>query len=368
LRIALITDKFNVGGGLEHIYQIVNSMQDFNFFIFAKGGDAQDKFKHLNNVFLTSSGYNREFVLKFNPDVIHIHHLKPLFHFYRMNYLSFYHVPIVFTAHGIHIHKYEFFKQDATAKIKFWLRFNLEKYLFNKVNKIITVSEEDKNFIAENYRIDIAKIDYIQNGINFAPIENIVSSKEDLRAKLNLPIDKFIFLTVARFDFQKGYDILLNSIKMLKSRIDAKNMLFVMVGDGETLNESKSFVNKNNLKDLVLFEGKRNNVYEFMKASDCFILPSRWEGLPIAIIEAGASKLFVIASDTYGNRSVVKHLNNGILFKNLSSEDLLQKIIWVLYNKTSLSEYSLKLYENITQNYNVNQMIEKLRVLYGRLT
>jgi glycosyltransferase involved in cell wall biosynthesis len=367
LRIALITDKFNIGGGLEHIYQIVNSMQDFNFFIFAKGGDAQDKFKHLNNVFLTSSGYNREFVLKFNPDVIHIHHLKPLFHFYRMNYLSFYHVPVVFTAHGMHIYKYEFYKQDVMTKIKFWLRFNLEKYLFNRVNKIITVSEEDKNFIVKNYHIDIAKIDYVSNGINFAPIENIISSKEDLRIKLNLPLDKFIFLTVARFDFQKGYDILLNSIKMLKSRINTKNILFVMVGDGETLDESKSFVNKNNLKDLVLFEGKCNNVYEFMKASDCFILPSRWEVLPITIIEAGALKLFVIASDTYGNRSIVKHLNNGILFKNLSSEDLLQKIIWVLDNKNNLSTYSLNLYENVTQDYNVNQMIEKLRSLYRGL-
>ncbi|MGB9755997.1 MAG: glycosyltransferase family 4 protein, partial [Desulfurella sp.] len=251
MKIALVTDEFKVGGGLEHIYQVAKAMENIEFFIFAKGGETKGKFKDFKNVSLISSGYHPDLVLQYKPDIIHIHHLKPLFSFYKLHHTSFYEIPIIFTAHGMHIHKYEFFKEQLFSKIKYHLRFNLEKYLFSKVSKVISVSKEDRDFIVENYRIDSRKIEYITNGVDFSTIDSTVSSKKELRKKLNLPEGKYIFLTIAGFDFQKGYDILLQSIKTLQANYDCKDMLFVFVGDGKTLNESKKFAIENNLTDLL---------------------------------------------------------------------------------------------------------------------
>lgn len=367
MRIALLTDTFKVGGGLEHIYQIAKSIPDYEFFVFAKSGYAKDKFEALANVSLVPLGYAPSLVLKYKPDIIHIHHLKPLFRFYRIKHVAFYEIPIVFTVHGMHIHKYEFLENSLSNKLRFNLRFALERYLFNKTNKVICVSMEDKKFIMENYNIGEEKIEYVTNGIDFTHIDDVTEPKEELRKKLNLPLDKCLFLTAARFDFQKGYDILLKAIKILKADYNTKDLMFVFVGDGDTLDESKAFAAENNLNDIVSFQGRKNNVYEFMKASDCFILPSRWEGLPITIIEAGASKLPVIASDTYGNREIIEHEQNGILFKNLDSADLAEKIAKAAPDCHKLSHYGYALREKVKRDYNIDLMIEKLKKVYKKL-
>ncbi|MCB0294672.1 MAG: glycosyltransferase, partial [Calditrichaeota bacterium] len=61
------------------------------------------------------------------------------------------------------------------------------------------------------------------------------------------------------------------------------------------------------VSDLVRFTGSRDDVYRFMKACDLLLLPSRWEGLPITLLEAAVCRLPMLVSDTYGNREIVTH-------------------------------------------------------------
>lgn len=317
MKIALVTDSFTIGGGLEHIYQICLGMPDIDFGVFAKDGNAKDKFELLPNVKIFSSGYDEKYIKTFNPDIVHIHHLKPLLKLYKMD------TKTIFTIHGVHLHKYEFMS-GFKAKVLRFLRLNLEKYLYKSVDKIITVSDDDKMFLKEFYRIES---EVIYNGIDYRPIEQIVLLKEELRDKHNISKDKQIYLTVARFDFPKGYDILINAIKILKDKKKLDNKLFLFVGDGELTNEMKNLVDEFELNGNIIFLGKRTDVYELMKASDCFILPSRWEGFPITLIEAMACNLPIIASNTYGNRTVKSLEQNINLFDNLDSLDLSKKIL-----------------------------------------
>lgn len=326
MKIALVTDSFTIGGGLEHIYQICLGMLDIDFGVFAKDGNAKEKFEKLPNVKIFSSGYDEKYIKSFNPDIVHIHHLKPLLKLYKMD------AKTIFTVHGVHLHKYEFVNGFKAMALKF-LRLNLEKYLYKSVDKIITVSDDDKAFLKEYYKIDS---EVIYNGIDYRPIEQIVLSKEELRDKLNIKKDKQIYLTVARFDFPKGYDILINAIKILKDKKMLKNKLFLFVGDGELTNEMKNLVDESELNENIIFMGKRTDVYELMKSADCFILPSRWEGFPITLIEAMACNLPIIASNTYGNRTVKSLEQNINLFDNLDSLDLSKKILEFKYVKYSV--------------------------------
>lgn len=317
MKIALVTDSFTTGGGLEHIYQICLGMPNIKFGVFANDGNAKEKFETLPNVKIFSSGYDERYIKNFNPDIVHIHHLRPLIKLYKIE------IKTIFTVHGVHLHKYEF-TSGIKSKMSRFLRLNLEKYLYEKVDKIITVSDDDKAYLKKYYKIDA---EVIYNGIDYTPIEKIVLSKKQLRDRLNIPQDKQIYLTVARFDFPKGYDILINAIKNLKDKKQITKQLFLFVGDGELFEEMKFFVNKLELNKDIIFMGRRTDIYELMKAADCFILPSRWEGLPITLIEAMACKLPIIASNTYGNRTIKSMEKNVILFQNLDSIDLSNKLL-----------------------------------------
>lgn len=345
MKIALVTDSFTIGGGLEHIYQICLGMPDIDFGVFAKDGNAKQKFELLPNVKIFSSGYGEKYIKSFNPDIVHIHHLKPLLKLYKMN------AKTIFTVHGVHLHKYEFVNGFKAMALKV-LRLNLEKYLYKSVDKIITVSDDDKDYLKEYYKLDS---DVVYNGIDYEPILKIKNSKEDLRQKLSLPQDKQLFLTVARFDFPKGYDILIEAIRILKDKDQLDNKLFVFVGDGELLYQMQELVTKYQLTNSILFMGRRTDVYEIMKASDCFILPSRWEGFPITLIEAMACNLPIIASNTYGNRTVKSLEQNINLFDNLDSLDLSKKILEFKQAKYSIVLSVGKIIIELRKQYDISK-------------
>lgn len=341
MKIALVTDFFMTGGGLEHIYQIASNMPDIEFGVFGKDGHGKDKFHKLSNVKIFSNGYSKNIVKTFDPDIVHIHSLRPLIKLYNTG------IKTIFTIHGIHLHKYEFL-QGIKPKILKKIRFNLEKFLYNKVDKIITVSDDDKEFIKKYYNLDST---LIYNCIDYLPIAKIDISKEKLRKKLSFSLDKKIYLTVARFDFQKGYDILLDAVKILRDSRKIEDKLFIFVGNGYLFNEIKKQVSKYNLNDHIIFLGNRNDVYEIMKASDCFVLPSRWEGFSIALIEAMACNLPIVASDTYGNRCLKKLENDITLFRVCEPLDLSKKII----------DYKNANYSTL---FTIEKMIQSLRSAY----
>jgi glycosyltransferase involved in cell wall biosynthesis len=190
MRIHLVTDQFSLGGGIEHIYQITKGLGDIQFGVFGEPGPAAAKFNRLENVEIHDKGYASGYVMEKSPDIVHIHHLRPLVSFFKGPFAK-YKVPIIFTAHGLHIHKYEFFN-SIRAKISYLLRFQLEKRVLRKPNRIIAVSREDKHFMEEKYHL--ANVIYLTNGIDFSTVTAAKQqSKKQLRQQLGLPGDDFLF-------------------------------------------------------------------------------------------------------------------------------------------------------------------------------
>jgi glycosyltransferase involved in cell wall biosynthesis len=366
MRIHLVTDRFHLGGGLEHIYQVAKGLKEIQFGIFAKPGtnSAYEKFSNMKNVEICNQGYSPDIVMEKEPDLVHIHHLKPLAAFFKKPGKK-YNIPIFYTAHGLHIRKYEFYG-SISAKTKYFLRFQLEKRILPKAKRIIAVSREDKHFLEEKYRLK--NVTYLTNGIDFSAIPHDKGSGESktlLRKELNLPEDDFLFITVARFDFQKGYDILIKAIAKIKDTLERTktNCRFVFVGDGSEFAGMKVLSQCLSVSPYILFLGGRTDVYDILKAGDVFLLPSRWEGLPIVLLETGLLNVPVIASDTYGNREVIKE-GNGILFKNLDIEALAQVIMEVLQNKYDLAAFVKNLFQEIQINYSLEKMLSGLREIY----
>ncbi len=364
--IHLVTDRFHTGGGLEHIYQVARGLKDIQFRIFARSGEreAVEKFDDLENVTIRDKGYDPVYVLEEKPDLVHIHHLKPFFSFFGRPFRK-YGVPVIYTAHGLHIHKYEFYN-SLSGRVRYFLRFFLERRLLPRASRIVAVSREDKIFLEERY--GLGNVMYLTNGIDFSVVLSGVErvagrGRGELRCELGLPVDEFLFVTVARFNFQKGYDVLLRAISRVREVLKGRGCRFVFVGDGEEFEEMRELSRELLVSEFVLFLGMRTDVYDILGVGDVFLLSSRWEGLPIVLLETGLLKLPVIASDTYGNREIIGS-GNGILFKNLDSEALAGVIGDVLDNKHDLSEYSRNLYAEVRANYSLEKMLSGLRELY----
>lgn len=363
LRVHLVTDRFSLGGGIEHIFQVCNGLPGIKFHVFGEPGPAVEKFNGLTNVTIHDDGFTPAKIMGGSPDIVHIHHLRPVDTLFRHSLKkNTYGIPVLFTAHGLHIHKFEFYG-TLSARIKYFLRFHLEKRLLRRVNRIIAVSKEDKEFLEQRYRLN--HVTYLTNGIDFSRVQQAAGlDKKELRRKLDLPGTDFLFATAARFNFQKGYDIFFRALSLIKGTLNKNPCRFILAGDGEEFDAMKRLSRELGVDKYVMFLGARTDIYHILSACDVFLLPSRWEGLPITLLETGLLKLPVIASDTYGNSEIIKP-DRGLLFKNLDKFDLALRIVEVLKGKHRLEEYAERLYNEVHANYNLDTMLKGLNDLYG---
>lgn len=185
------------------------------------------------------------------------------------------------------------------------------------------------------------------NTDNFITLNNAINSKEyaynekkskDLKEALGLS-NKFVIGHVGRFFKQKNHTFLIDIFKEL-SQIN-EDAVLMLVGGGELEEEIKNKVNELGLSDKVLFLGVRDDIPDLMQVMDVFLLPSLYEGLGIVLIEAQASGLKCIISDTIPD--------DGIITNNVTKVSL---------NK-SPKEWSKEI--NNFRNYDRNNTIEEIK-------
>ena len=121
---------------------------------------------------------------------------------------------------------------------------------------------------------------------------------------MELGDDVPVVLAAARHEYQKGLDVLLDAIASI--RRDQPNIVLLLAGrDGNRTAALRYQATRLGLDDNVRFLGARDDIPDLMVAADVFVLPSRWEGLPGAVIEAMALETPVVATDLPGVREVL---------------------------------------------------------------
>jgi len=213
--------------------------------------------------------------------------------------------PVLYTAHGFHLYK--------GAPLKNWLLYyNMEKLAAHWTDGLITINEEDYK-AAQKFKLrKNGKVFFVPGvGVDIASLEQRARSisRSKKRKELGLSVGTAVIITVGELNANK------NHIQVLKalSKLTKTNFHYLIVGNGESEQKLKKAVNELMLQDKVSFLGFRRDVPELLTASDVFILTSRKEGLPKAVLEAMAIGLPIIATDVRGNRDLVKSGENGYL-------------------------------------------------------
>ena len=185
----------------------------------------------------------------------------------------------------------------------------------------------------------LVKSENISVNYNAIPPSSVSFTKAEARRRLSLDPEVFVVLTIGRLRVQKSLDTLLSSIPELKETIP--NFRILIVGEGELERDLKSLSIKLGIEHFVQFRGSTQTPEIYYAASDVFVLPSVFEGLPTVVLEAFRASLPVIASDIEGTNEIVRDGFTGLLFPPRNATALASKIS-DLYHSPERRQYLAK--------------------------
>ena len=217
----------------------------------------------------------RKIIKAYQPDVIHTHR-------YVLPYAFL--ASMGFKAKRVHtVHNVAQKEQTKVGK-------NINRVLFRYFNVVpVALSKEIQRTIQEVYGLPDNRIPVVFNGIDLSRC--IV--KESYARK-----DTFTVLHIGRFMDVKNHELLLRSFARFKGQhSDARLQL---LGHGEIKENMMQLAGQLNITDAVEFAGLQSNVYPWLHNADVFILPSKFEGMPMTLIEAMGTGLPIIASNVGG--------------------------------------------------------------------
>jgi glycosyltransferase involved in cell wall biosynthesis len=200
----------------------------------------------------------------------------------------------------------------------------VDRFLSFVTLKIIAVSAEVENYLVQSGGIRRNKISVVKNGIEFPIIDTGAASRK--RKELGIGDSQILVVSVGNVDYQKGHDLLLEAANIVNSQ--NKNYIYLICGrtkNQEIISKLETKVKEYGLESNFKLLGDRADVLEIVAAADIFAMPSRWEGLSIALLEAMSLKKAIIVSDIPSMQRLVQDEVNGLKFNLENVNDLAEK-------------------------------------------
>lgn len=244
-----------------------------------------------------------------------------------------------------------------------WHRF-IDRLLSYKTTKFIAVSQAVKEFLIKTERIPEKKVVVIYNAIEIptSPSHNV--TKSPVRKEFGIKDDEMVLSVVGRLVEQKGHKYLFEALSMLNGKYNIK---LLVVGEGPLLQSLKSQVTSHKLDDKVIFTGQRKDVAQILDASDCLVLPSLYEGLPVCVLEAMAVGKPVIATKVGGTPELIKDGETGLLVEPKNSEALLRAIEKLTHLSDRGKEMGIKARDMVYNDFSIASIAKHTEELFLNL-
>lgn len=170
----------------------------------------------------------------------------------------------------------------------------------------------------------------------FNPIPGGVAARmrEDVRAELDVSPDEWVWIHVANFRPVKDQETLIRGFAKSLSLTNKKQRL-ILIGDGDLRSSLEAIARELGVSSSITFLGFKDDVHNYLGAADGFILTSRSEAMPMALLEAGESGLFLISSEVGGVKDILGE-NRGMLFPASNPDALADRIAECLSNPESV--------------------------------
>lgn len=298
-----------------------------------------------------------QFVRRFRPDVVHAH----MFHANLLARLARLAAPVpvlICTAHST----YEVSSRTQQPRERTW-RDWAYRWTDPLCDVTTQVSEAGRDRYVRARAVPDTRIRVVPNGLDtdrFGPNAQVRRKLRDEMGWQGL----FVWISVGRLEAPKDHRTLLKAFAQLERR----GALLVLVGEGTLRGELELSARSLGVVDRVRFLGARDDIPDLLNGADGYVMSSRWEGLPMALLEAQACAVPVVATCVGGVAQIVQHGVTGFLIPPNDPEALAQAMLRVMElppeERTRLGEAGRR---HIVANYTLDRVVGQWEALYRDL-
>ncbi len=207
----------------------------------------------------------------------------------------------------------------------------------------------------------------VPNGVDTERFRQVApETREAVRSSIGLN-DSFVWLAVGRFEVAKDYPNMLHAFAQVCRR--DSNAVLLLVGHGSMQQETESLAQSLELGDRIRFLGVRSDVPEVMAAADGYVMSSAWEGMPIALLEAAAAGLPIVATRVGGNHEVVREGESGYLVPPRDHEGLAAAMLRLMEQpaeeRRAMGDRGR---EHVRVHYGLSRVVERWEDLYRQVS
>lgn len=287
----------------------------------------------------------RSAILHVAPDVIHCHGYKPDIYGGRLARLL--KIPIISTCH---------LWTRSTAALRIYAK--LDAMVLRQFSSVVAVSTQIYEELSASGIAD-SNLLYIPNGV---ATQKYSASTPSLRYLF--PPDAIVFGMACRQVHAKGVDVMLHAMALLSGM--ERKIYALIVGDGPNLQAYKRMADGLGITSRVIFAGRQENMPGAFASMDAFALPSRDEGLPIALLEAMASSLPVIATGAGSVPEVFSGREIGYLIPKENPAALAEAMLKLALEPRLRTIFGSHAHNAVEENYSECRMVRSYAELYGR--
>jgi len=235
-----------------------------------------------------------------------------------------------------------------------------EKFSLRSASRIFLFTPQDIRDAVRRYRLDKGKVELLGNGTDPQRFE---SAETASRTEVGISADSTakVIMFVGRLTKSKGLDMLLEAFEALAKRSDT---VLVLVGDGPERSALAKRARAKGIDHRVFFTGKRTDVERLLGLADIFVLPSLYEGFPVALLEAMAAKKAIVATRVGSVPEILKDGVNGVLVHPGDAQALSNAMIFLLDDEEARLKMSEEAHRTVREQYTWSSVGEKVYNAY----
>lgn len=264
--------------------------------------------------------------------------------------------PVVHTFQGVHLWH--------LSPLRKFLYLFVEKAFARVTDVFINVSESERK-TCENANFYSRKFRVVPIGVEVPPMRRPPLDTREGRVRPDRR--RFTLINISRLSFEKGVDVLLKVVKALAD--SGADFKLLLAGDGPERKKLEKDAKALGIEKYVVFYGAVSDAdkLRLLESAHVFMNTSRCEGMPIAVLEAMARSLPVVATDVAGNKDVVISGENGFLFDITRPEEGARRIVELMRTPALYEQMSTGAYRTMTEKFSVETMCESTKEIYMSL-
>lgn len=284
-------------------------------------------------------------------DIAHVNNIAPWFDVAMASKISG--SRCIQTFHGV---------EDRTIQFS-WLKKQMLYAAWKCTDHLTAVSDAAADLFSELTGIGRSHVYVINNGVDtrfFSPAAG--ERKNGLKRKLGFPETAVVTGCVAALRPVKNHKGLLAAFRTVVNINE--NAILVFVGDGPLRQDLETQARSMHIMEKVIFSGRKDNVDDYLKSFDLFVLNSRTEGLSYAILEAMACGLPVVCTDVGGNTQLIGHEKDGFLYPDDDLQSLSGYILRMIDDPGERKVLGENARKKIKKHYSMENMVKSYQTLY----